>query len=73
MSETFNETFNNYEVTFADGSEDVFLALNDTEAMQIARSYDVVDRSSWEYRTIHLIPESVYRMDDWGQFSIRVY
>ena len=68
-----SDVFNNYEVTFTDGSDDVFLALNDTEAMQIANSYDVRDRSSWEYRTIYLTPESVYRMDDWGQFSIRIY
>lgn len=68
-----SDVFSNYEVTFTDGSDDVFMALNDTEAMQIANSYDVRDRSSWEYRTKHLTPESVYRMDEFGQFTIRVY
>lgn len=68
-----SDVFNNYEVSFTDGSDDVFCALNDTEAMQIANAYEVRDRSSWEYRTIHLTPESVYRMDDFGLFSIRVY
>lgn len=68
-----SDTFNNYEVTFTDGSDDVFLALYDTEAMQIANSYYVRDKRSWEYRTIHLIPESVYRMDEFGVFSIRIY
>ena len=33
-----SDVFSNYEVTFSDGSDDVFLALNDTEAMQLANS-----------------------------------
>jgi len=65
-------TFFDYKVTFTDGSEDIFLAADDAEALRIANDHDVIDRSSWEYRTKHLTPESVYRMDDWGQFSERI-
>lgn len=62
-----------YRVTFSDGSEDIFLAADDAEALRIANAYEVIDRSSWEYRTKHLTPESVYRMDEWGQFSEQIY
>lgn len=62
-----------YKVTFTDGSEDIYIAADDAEALRIANDYEVRDRSSWEYRTIHLTPESVYRMDEWGQFSEQIY
>ena len=62
-----------YKVTFTDGSEDIFIAADDAESLRIANNYEVIDRSSWEYRTKHLTPESVYRMDEWGQFSEQIY
>jgi hypothetical protein len=65
-------TLYDYKVTFSDGSEDIIIAADDAEALRIANNYEVLDRSSWEYRTIPLTPESVYRMDDWGQFTERI-
>lgn len=61
-----------YKVTFTDGSEDIFIDADDNEALRIANDYEVRDRHSWEYRTIPLTPESVYRMDDWGQFTEKI-
>lgn len=66
-------TFYDYKAIFSDGSEDIYIAADDAEALRIANNYEVLDRSSWEYRTIHLTPESVYRMDEWGQFSEKIY
>lgn len=68
-----NTVWDTYQVIFTDGREDIIMALTDDEARQIADNYEVIDRSTWEYRTKHLTPESIYRMDDWGQFTERVY
>lgn len=69
-----NNVLYDYLAIFTNGYEHTILAESDEEAINIAKDcFDVRDKRSWEYRTIHLIPECVYRMDDLGQFTIRVY
>lgn len=61
-----------YQVIFTNGTEDYFEADSDQEAIGIAQNY-FADRWNGDFYTEPLIPHSIYRQDDFGDFTNKIY